>query len=93
MNKAWLSLVVAGAVLLFGQSSVTAQQVAEFSPRAYCQATNGTVSETGKSAIYICCYRDKQKCVLSNVVRGYSRIIPLERTRLQRTRDPAVREQ
>lgn len=49
----------------------------EFSPRAYCSSTGGSITETGNDAIYICCYETKQKCIVSNIEKGFSRLINL----------------
>ena len=37
------------------------------SPRAYCIDTGGQISETGKRTMYICCYPEKRKCLLSDL--------------------------
>jgi hypothetical protein len=53
------------------------------SPRDFCHNTNGTVTETGIRHIYICCYSSKQKCIINNEKRGYSRLIILKHTEIE----------
>lgn len=50
-----------------------AQERDQPSPRAFCQATGGSISETGNQDVFVCCYESGQKCVLNNVQRRYSR--------------------
>lgn len=55
----------------------------KLSPRDFCHNTNGTVTETGVQHIYICCYSSKQKCIINNEKRGYSRLIILRHTEIE----------
>ena len=55
----------------------------KLSPRDFCLNTNGTVTETGVQHIYICCYSGKQKCIINNEKRGYSRLIILRHTGIE----------
>lgn len=51
---------------------------ADFSPRAYCRAGNGTVTNIDRSTIYLCCYKAKAKCVLSDTNKSISWIVPYD---------------
>jgi len=48
------------------------------SPRAYCTRTGGQVQETGQRSVYICCYPDRRKCVVTDTGRQLSWIVPLQ---------------
>lgn len=78
------SLPLALSCLLLAQSG-TAVEDRTFSPRGFCHQTGGHVSETGHPKRYICCYPGKRKCILSDVAKGHSRIIPLADTALALT--------
>jgi len=54
------------------------RQNEDISPREYCDMTGGKVTETGYAGVYICCYTAKPKCILSNVMKGHSRLILLD---------------
>jgi hypothetical protein len=54
-------------------SNGLAQEPQQLSPRAFCQATGGTVSETGYRHLFTCCYESKQKCIFNNEQLRYSR--------------------
>ncbi len=49
-------------------------------PRTFCLNTNGTVTETGIRHIYICCYSNKKKCLISDEKKSYSRLIAITQT-------------
>ncbi len=59
------SLICCLLALAFSASS-QAQDYADLSPRAFCRATGGIVTETVQANMYLCCYEKLKKCVLSD---------------------------
>ncbi|MDY6978421.1 MAG: hypothetical protein SV201_00955 [Pseudomonadota bacterium] len=68
------------------------QQREDITPRGYCDQTGGRITETGYQQVYICCYPRKRKCIVSNVIGGYSRLILLGESRLalQKTAEATI---
>jgi len=56
---------------------VFAQPPSNPAEREICLSSGGSVTETGYRDIYICCFIEKQICVVSDIQQGYSRLIPL----------------
>lgn len=46
--------------------SETLRADASCAPRDFCRQRGGTITETGDSNVYVCCYQRTQKCVVSN---------------------------
>ena len=63
------------------QNNTFGQEPTQFSPRDFCMQLGGAVSETADPGIYICRYAKRQRCVLSDTVRGLSRIVDCRTTR------------
>ena len=47
------------------------------SARAFCEQRGGTVAETGDRDVYVCCYTQKQKCLVSNTRLNQSVLVDL----------------
>lgn len=75
LNLAYLPLVL--TALAF-PVPVHAENAEQSSSRAYCTRTGGQVQETGSRSVYICCYPDRQKCVVSDTGQRLSWIVPLQ---------------
>ena len=58
-----------------GQKDSFAKQDS-FSPRQYCRSTGGIVSETATPHVYLCCYAQKNKCVVSDTKASVSWLLP-----------------
>lgn len=59
----WLGAVV-GLVLALAGASWAAEEV--WSPRTFCVARGGTVTETRDPQVHVCCYAAGQRCVAVN---------------------------
>jgi hypothetical protein len=51
-------------------------KLSNYSPRQYCNATGGRVSETSQQHIYLCCYMKKNKCIVANIKDTVSWLFP-----------------
>jgi len=81
MTRRLLQIIFIASLAPFVLATAFSQHE-DISPREYCDKTGGEVTETGYQKVYICCYTAKKKCVLSNIVNGYSRLILLDDTQL-----------
>ncbi|MBI5462936.1 MAG: hypothetical protein HY941_12195 [Gammaproteobacteria bacterium] len=45
--------------------------------RVFCEQRGGTITETGNEDVYICCYKQKQKCLVSNTRSKQSFLVDL----------------
>lgn len=57
-------LVLAGASWAAGDNAAAAGQT--WSPRAFCVARGGAVTETPDPQVHVCCYAAGQRCVAVN---------------------------
>lgn len=53
------------------------------SPRNFCLNNKGTLTETGETQIYICCYSNTKKCLVINEQKGYSRLIQTSHVKIK----------
>lgn len=80
MKIAYLkTIILIGLTQFSAMSSSLAQNMPQdeqnLLPRTFCQNKKGTVSETGISHIFICCYLQKKKCTVNNEQEGHSQVI------------------
>lgn len=65
----------------FAQGATEAPPVAAAlttaAPRAFCEHRGGTVTETGDREVYVCCYREQRKCLVSNTRLKQSVVVDL----------------
>lgn len=79
MKHVYLTMSVLGSLLVsLSSTTVRAQDYGDLSPRAFCRATGGIVSETAQQNIYLCCYEERKKCVLSDTDQEVSWHISLQ---------------
>lgn len=70
------SMATAGSIM---QGHEKQQQSADaFSPRQYCRSSGGQVTETANQDVYLCCYKNKHKCIVSDTSQAVSWSIPYE---------------
>jgi hypothetical protein len=60
------------------QGLVNQQSQTAFSARQYCRSSGGQVTETANQNIYLCCYKNKHKCIVSDTGKTVSWTIPYE---------------
>lgn len=46
-------------------------------PRAFCEQGGGRVTETGEADVYVCCYEEQGKCLVSNTRLNQSVLVEL----------------
>lgn len=70
----WLQgLAAAGLLMAVGDAAAALPQP----PRAFCEQRGGTVTETGHPQVYVCCYRQQEKCVIGNTALQRSVVVDL----------------
>ncbi len=83
MKTLHLKFIIICVVNFYAISTSFAQELdndsVNFSARSFCENTKGSVTETGIRHIYICCYSQKQKCIINNEQKGYSWLIQLSK--------------
>jgi len=82
MKNLFLKIIILFMLLnpytfLAGYSQDLSIEKQQFSARSFCKNKNGSVTETGISHTFICCYQKKQKCIIINEKKGYSRLIQI----------------
>lgn len=76
-TRGWLLQGLAAAGLLIAVGGAAAAAAAPQPPRAFCEQRGGTVTETGHPQVYVCCYRQPEKCVIGNTALQRSVVVNL----------------
>ena len=76
MNLKLLSLMLAAPALINPAYAMSADQD---NPRIFCTRTGGEIQETGRCSVFICCYPDRQKCVVTDTEQRLSWVLSLQR--------------
>lgn len=57
--------------------ALTTNKPLNMDTRKFCKLNGGQIQEMGYSYIHMCCYKEKQKCLIVDEIKGYSKLIPL----------------
>lgn len=72
-----VSALMAGFAQGAGGALPVAAAATTAAPRAFCEQRGGTVTETGDREVYVCCYREQRKCLVSNTRLNQSVVVDL----------------
>ena len=51
--------------------------ISSLAARTFCEQRGGTVTETGDQDVYVCCYKQQRKCLVSNTRLSQSVMVDL----------------
>ena len=73
-----LTLVAALAPATPGSAQTdTTGLISSLAARTFCEQRGGTVTETGDQHVYVCCYKQQRKCLVSNTRLSQSVLVDL----------------